>query len=69
MSALTKKKKYTPAEYLALEEKSEFRSEFVDGYIFKLAGGTEEHIQISFNVTRLFSDKLRGKCRAYQSEM
>jgi Uma2 family endonuclease len=69
MSALTRTKKYTPEEYLALEEKAVYRSEYVDGYIFKMAGGTESHIQISFNVTRLFSDKLRGKCRAYQSEM
>jgi Uma2 family endonuclease len=64
-----KQKRYTPEEYLALEEKAEFRSEFVDGYIFEMSGGTENHIQISFNVTKLFSDKLRGKCRAYQSEM
>lgn len=69
MTALTKKRKYTPNEYLALEEKAEYRSEFVDGYIFKMAGSTESHIQISFNLTRLFSDALRGKCRAYQSEM
>jgi Uma2 family endonuclease len=69
MSALTQKKKYTPEEYLALEEKAEYRSEYVNGYIFKMAGSTESHIQISFNVTRLFADKLRGKCRAYQSDM
>ena len=60
---------YTSAEYLALEEKAEFRSEFIDGYIFEMSGGTENHIQISFNVTKLLADKLRGKCRAYQSEM
>ncbi len=65
----TKQKRYTPEEYLALEEKAEYRSEFVDGYIFEMSGGSENHIQISFNVTKLFSDKLRGKCRAYQSEM
>ncbi len=69
MTALPKKKKYTPEEYLALEEKAEYKSEYVDGYIFKLAGGTEAHIQISYNATKLFADKLRGKCRAYQSEM
>ena len=66
---LPKQKKYTPEEYLALEEKAEYRSEFVNGYIFKMAGGTESHIQISFNTTRIFADKLRGKCRAYQSDM
>ena len=69
MTALPKKRKYTSAEYLALEEKAEYRSEYVDGSIFKMAGGTEAHIQISYNVTKLFADKLRGKCRAYQSDI
>ncbi len=69
MTALPKNKTYTPEEYLALEEKAEYRSEYVNGEIFKMAGGTEAHIQISFNATSLFAHKLRGKCRAYQSEM
>lgn len=69
MTALPKKRKYAPEEYLALEDKAQYRSEYVNGYIFKMAGGTEAHIQISFNATKFFADKLRGKCRAYQSEM
>lgn len=69
MTAFPKKRKFTSEEYLALEEKAEYKSEFSNGYIFKRAGGTEAHIQISFNVTKLFADKLRGRCRAYQSEM
>lgn len=69
MTALRKRKTYTPEEYLALEEKAEYRSEYVDGCIFQMAGGTEAHIQISFNSAKLFADRLRGKCRAYQSEM
>ena len=69
MTAQPQKKKYTPEEYLALEEKAECKSEYLDGGIFKMAGGTEAHITISFNVTKLLAEKLRGKCRAYQSEM
>jgi len=69
MTALPKSKTYTPEEYLALEERAEYKSEYVDGYIFKMAGGTEAHIQISFNAAKLFAHNLRGKCRAYQSEM
>ncbi len=69
MTALPKKKKYTPEQYLALEEKAEYKSEYVNGYIFKMAGGTEAHITISFNATKLFADRLRRKCRAYQSDM
>lgn len=70
MALKAKKQTYfTSEEYLALEEIAEFRSEFIDGYSFEMSGGSENHIQISFNVTKLFADKLRGKCRAYQSEM
>ena len=69
MLALKKEKTYTPEEYLALEEQAEYRSEYLDGYIFEMAGGTESHIQISFNVAKIFADRLRGKCRAYPSEM
>ncbi|MBA4185255.1 MAG: hypothetical protein H0X49_14785 [Acidobacteria bacterium] len=35
MTALPKKKKYTPEQYLALEEKAEYKSEYVNGYISK----------------------------------
>jgi len=60
---------YTPAEYLDREERSEERNEFVGGKIYAMAGGTDAHIQISFNLTKIISEKLRGKCRAYQREM
>ena len=61
--------RYTIDEYLSLEDASEARSEYIDGRIFTMAGGTDSHIQISFNLTKLLAEKLRGKCRAYQSEM
>lgn len=41
MSALVKEKLYTPDEYLALEEKAEYRSEYIDGSIYQMAGGKE----------------------------
>lgn len=69
MTALPKTKICSPEEYLALEDVCEYRSEYVGGYIYQMAGGSESHIQISFNATKILSDKLRGKCRAYQSQM
>lgn len=71
MSALLKTKEqiYTPEEYLELEAKAEFRSEFESGWIIEMSGATEQHIDISFNVTAQINQKLRGKCRGYQSEM
>jgi Uma2 family endonuclease len=47
---LQEKTYYSPAEYLALEEVSEFRSEYIDGQIIPMAGGSPEHNQIALNI-------------------
>lgn len=69
MTVLPKEERYTPEEYLALEEKAEYRSEYVDGYIFKLAGGTEAHNDITLNTAAEFKAKLRGRCKTYANDM
>ena len=35
--------KYSAKEYLAIEEAAEYRSEFVDGEIFAMAGASPAH--------------------------
>lgn len=65
MTALPKEKKFTPEEYLALEDKAEYRSEYINGYIFKMAGGTENHNIITLNIASDLRVKLRGKCRIF----
>ncbi len=66
----TKQKRYTPEEYLALEEKAEFRSEFDDGMIVAMAGGSLNHQQITANLTVFLDVKLRKKgCRVLPTEM
>lgn len=45
----TQQKYYTPEEYLALEEVAEYKSEYIDGEIFPMAGGTTNHNQIALN--------------------
>jgi Uma2 family endonuclease len=71
MTLKAKKQKYfTPEEYLALEEKAEFRSEFDDGVIVAMAGGSLNHQQITANFARVLGTKVRGKnCRVLPSEM
>ncbi len=69
MSALPKKKKHTPAEYLALEEKAETRSEYWNGEIVAMAGGNINHQQIVSNLTVAVSNKVKGRCRVFPSEM
>ena len=54
-------KTYTPAEYLELEEKAEFRSEYRDGEIVPMAGGTTRHNRISLNVASNLTFSLKGQ--------
>ncbi len=49
MSALTKRKKYTPEEYLALEREAKEKSEFHDGKTIPRAGSNIDHVSIMVN--------------------
>jgi len=69
MTALPKKKKYTPAEYLALEEKAQTRSEYWNGEIVAMAGGNINHQQIVSNLIVEITNKVKGRCRVFPSEM
>ena len=33
----------TPEEYLAIERKAEYKSEYVDGVVYAMVGGSERH--------------------------
>jgi Uma2 family endonuclease len=52
---------YTPEEYLALEEVAEFKSEYWDGEIVPMAGGSINHNRIVGNVYTYLKFHLRGK--------
>ncbi len=70
MSALPKKRiKYLTKEYLALEEKAEFRSEFDNGEIIAMAGGSFKHLRIIPNLTRYLGNKLSNDCEALPTEL
>ena len=43
-------RKYTPEEYLQLEEQAEYKSEYRDGEIISVAGGTTNHNEICLNL-------------------
>ena len=63
-------KRYTPAEYLALERAAEFKSEYFKGEIFAMAGATRQHCRISANVVIETGDQLRETpCEAFGSDM
>ena len=58
---------YTIDEYRALEETAEFRSEYHDGKITPMTGGTITHNNIIINLIVLFKIALRGSNHHVQS--
>lgn len=48
---ITQQRYYTPEEYLELEEAAEYKSEYIDGQIIPMAGGTINHNRISLNLS------------------
>lgn len=62
--------KYTLEEYLELDHESEEKLEFWDGYVFTLAGASENHNKIQSNLNFALRLKLRGRnCNVYPSDM
>ena len=57
----TQQRYYTPEEYLALEEAAEFKSEYHDGEIVPMTGGSINHNRICGNVCASLKFLLRGK--------
>ncbi len=62
--------KVTAEEYLALDRAAEFRSEFFDGEIVAMSGGSLRHSGMKINLAGEVRDALRGtQCRAFDSDL
>lgn len=61
MQLETQKRYYTPEEYLELEEKAEYKSEYRNGEIVPTTGGTTNHNKIAGNFYAYLKFALRGK--------
>jgi Uma2 family endonuclease len=60
----------TPEEYLAMEEKSTVKHEYIDGYIYAMAGALDSHVTIAGNIFSLLRNHVRGfGCRVYIADM
>lgn len=70
MTALPYHRNISVEEYLQRDRDSiETRSEYIDGYVRMLAGGTLNHATISLNVARVLYGLLRGSsCRVFNSD-
>lgn len=63
-------RKFTFQEYLKLERAALTKSEYVDGEIFAMAGGTAEHDSINVNLLVLLQNQLKGgRCRARSADL
>ncbi|HEX9990194.1 MAG TPA: Uma2 family endonuclease [Chloroflexia bacterium] len=61
---------YTPEEYLALERKAEYKSEYINGQIYAMSGASREHILIAVNVVSEIRSQFRGRtCEVYNSDV
>jgi Uma2 family endonuclease len=62
--------RYTFADYLAYEDGSNVKHEFLDGEIYAMAGGTPEHAALAAAITTLIGAQLgEGPCRAFSSDL
>ncbi len=58
------------AEYLALEQASATKHEYVDGHVYAMAGGTPEHARLQSRLTQLIGNALGGRpCEVFSSDL
>ena len=69
MSALPKRR-FTPDEYLALELQADYKSQYVAGEIFAMAGAQPWHNKVVGNIGGMLYNRFRGRpCDHFFSDM
>ena len=63
------KPRLTPEEYLEIERKAEFKSEFYDGEMYAMSGAREAHATVVTNLSNALTTPLRRRCRVFTNEM
>ncbi|MBK8551701.1 MAG: Uma2 family endonuclease [Ignavibacteria bacterium] len=62
--------KLSPEQYLDIERKAEFKSEYYNGEMFALAGASYIHNKIARNISKSLGNQLTGKeCEEFQSDL
>ncbi len=62
--------RYTYADYVALELESSTKHEFLDGEIYALAGGTEDHSALAAQIQRALGNAIGDRpCRVHTSDL
>ena len=59
----------TPEEYLALDRAAEFKSEYLDGEVFAMSGGSLVHARLATRIATELNNVLSGRnCAVYNSD-
>jgi Uma2 family endonuclease len=70
MSTQPQRSFLTPEDYLAIERKAEFKSEYFNGEMFAMAGARRPHNRIVSNIIRVIDTQLLERdCNIYPSDM
>src|SRR5450759_4159069 len=61
--------KLTAEQYLAMDRAAEFKSEYFDGEMFAMSGGSMQHARLHKNITGELYGALRGgECEPFGSD-
>jgi Uma2 family endonuclease len=69
MTVSARHSRHSFQDYLAIEEVSTVRHEFLDGEIYAMAGGSVLHAALSAAVLAALHRQLNGRCRVYSSDL
>src|SRR3954469_17977976 len=70
MAAIRPAPRLSEAEYLAIERDAEFKSQFYNGEMFAMAGGSPKHSLIASNLNGEIRNALKGRpCMVFNSDL
>jgi Uma2 family endonuclease len=69
MGAPIRLHRHSYQDYLAVEEVSSVKHEFLDGEIYAMAGGSVRHAALSAAALASLHAQLQGRCRVYSADL
>lgn len=70
MSAESVARRYTPEEYLEMERRAEVRSEYYNGRIYAMSGGTLDHARITRDIANYIEERVAPRgCETFTSDV
>jgi Uma2 family endonuclease len=61
---------FTPEEYFIWEEQQPYKHELINGLVYAMSGGSQNHSSIQINILALIKNHLRGSnCKVFTSDL